>query len=346
MKPTPIDQPGARRDLPDRYGSLSFAAELVFERIPGAAAFHCSTITEAANGDLLCLWYGGSYESADDQSLFLSRRAAGERTWQPPQVLIAGPDPLPGNGVIFVDGQEQVWIVWCRMESVRPIGRGQGWNDCRLMYRTSSDHGRSWSADEEFLGDDLRGVPRNPPARLAGGDLVLPVEANAGGRDGSVFLIGGKGGTVWRQGGFVPGGSQPAVVQRSDGSLWALMRHAPRLTQTESGDGGESWSSAAATALRNPDAGISMTRLTNGHLVLVFNDSESQRTPLSIARSTDEGRSWERPLFLESNPGEYSYPCVIESRDGAVHVTYTYRRYSIKHVQVNEDWLVHLERPN
>jgi alpha-L-rhamnosidase len=89
-----------------------------------------------------------------------------------------------------------------------------------------------------------------------------------------------------------------------------------------------------------------MVRLDNGHVVVVFNDSERNRTPLSIARSVDEGRTWEAPLALESNPGEYSYPCVIQSADGKIHVTYTYRRASIKHVELNEDWLVHLERPN
>ena len=89
-----------------------------------------------------------------------------------------------------------------------------------------------------------------------------------------------------------------------------------------------------------------MTHLRNGHLVLVFNDSEADRTPLSISRSLDEGRTWETPLKLESNPGEYSYPCVIQTTDSRIHITYTFRRYAIKHVELDENWLVHLERPN
>jgi hypothetical protein len=93
--PTPIDRPGPRRVAEDPYGAPAFSSELIFERIPGTAAFHCSTITEAANGDLLCLWYGGSFESADDQTLFLARRRRGERDWQAPQPLIRGPQPLP-----------------------------------------------------------------------------------------------------------------------------------------------------------------------------------------------------------------------------------------------------------
>jgi len=346
LAPTPISQPGPPREVTDLYGELSFSSELVFERIPGAVAYHCSTITQAPNGDLLCLWYGGSYESADDETLFLSRRRPGSRDWETPEALIRGPEPLPGNGVIFVDGHQQVWIVWCRMENPRPLGRGQGWDNCRLMSRISMDNGLTWSRDFEFLDGTLRAVPRNPPVLLASGDLVLPLEAIVNGVEGSVFLIGGDGGAKWRQGGFTPGGSQPAVIQRSDSSLFALMRRAPRLTQIESSDGGVTWSDAVPSALRNPDAGISMTKLANGHLVVVFNDSELQRTPLSIARSIDEGKSWEPPLQLESNPGEYSYPCVIQSADGKIHVTYTFRRYAIKHVEFNEDWLYRFERPN
>ena len=89
-----------------------------------------------------------------------------------------------------------------------------------------------------------------------------------------------------------------------------------------------------------------MTKLPNGHLVLVFNDSETERTPLCVARSIDEGRTWEEPLKLEANPGEYSYPCAIVAKSGAIHLTYTYRRYSIKHVEFDEDWMVHFKRPS
>jgi predicted neuraminidase len=79
---------------------------------------------------------------------------------------------------------------------------------------------------------------------------------------------------------------------------------------------------------------------------LVFNDSETKRTPLSVARSVDEGLTWESPMNLESNPGEYSYPCAIQTADGRIHVSYTFRRYAIKHVEFNEDWIIHTERPD
>ena len=224
--------------------------------------------------------------------------------------------------------------------------RGSGWDRCRLMVRTSTDHGVTWSEDRPMFDETLWCVPRNPPIALADGTLLLPVEGWLGDVEGSHFLTLAKGASEWKRAGFTSGGSQPAVVERKDGSLLALLRYAANIRQIESRDAGQTWSPFEVTPLKCPDAGITMTRLANGHLVLVYNDSQNSRTPLSISRSLDEGRSWEKPLNLESNPGEYSYPIVIQTADGKIHVSYTYRRYSIKHVELNEDWLVHLSRPN
>ena len=334
---TPIGQPESKRDPDDPFGSVAFSSELIFEKIPGVPAHHCSTIAEAANGDLVAVWYGGSYESADDQALFLARRKRGERTWSPPGVLIRNSAQPPGNAVVFRAGGKRLFIVWCRMEASRPLRRGGGWGETRLFYRTSDNHGHTWSQDEPFLGGVLEGL-RNVPIALASGGLLLPL--------GRSFARTGNGGRTWEQVGTPNTGSQPTVIERSDGSLLTLLRKGPRILQSESSDSGRNWSPAIETELKNPDAGIAMTRLSNGHLVVIFNDSASARTPLSIARSRDEGRTWLPPLALESNPGEYSYPCVIQTADGRIHITYTFRRYTIKHVELDENWLTHLSRPN
>jgi len=342
---TPIDKPGPKREVDDPYESFSFSSELVFEKIPWAAAHHCSTICEAGSGDLLCLWYGGSYESADDQVLFLSRLTKGERAWTEPEVVVRNPGQPPGNAVVFRDGLDRIWIVWGRMESSRPIRRGSGWGECRLMYRVSTDHGKTWSEDRVFQ-DRLGWLPRNVPIKLSSGELALPLSGRVGETSGSFLLKTSDNGTTWERSGVIQGGSQPTVVERSDGSLFVMMRRQGRITQSESSDGGRTWSEAKRSELNNPDAGIAMTRLRNGHLVLVFNDSPVARTPLSIVRSTDEGKTWQMPMKLEANPGEYSYPCVIQTSDGKIHVTYTYRRYAIKHVELDERWFTHLDRPN
>lgn len=224
------------------------------------------------------------------------------------------------------------------------MGRGEGWDRCRLFIRKSKDHGETWSDDQPLFHETRWCVPRNPPITLKDGSLLLPVEGIEDGIDGSDFLTRIAIGAPWQKAGFTPKGSQPAVIERDDGTLLALLRHPLWITEIISKDAGRTWTPPVATKLKNPDSGIAMTKLANGHLVLVYNDAIAARTPLSITRSLDEGKTWEKPLHLESNPGEYSYPCVIQSTDGLIHVTYTFRRYAIKHVQFNEEWMFQFER--
>lgn len=343
---TPIDRPGPRRTVDNLYGDIVFSSELIFEKIPGAPVHHCSTITETPAGDLLCLWYGGSYESAEDQVLFLARRHKGTRDWGRPEVVVRNDGQPPGNAVIFTDGIRRVWIVWGRMESRRPIRRGSGWGQCRLLARISTDDGRTWGPDR-VVHDKLGWLPRNVPITLRSGELALPLSGRVDGGYGSFFIKTKDHGKTWERSGVVRGGSQPTMIERQDGSLLVMLRRQPRIMESESRDGGRTWSPSRRSSLKNPGAGIAMTRLQNGHVLLVFNDTDREpRSPLSVARSLDEGRTWESRIELESNLGEYSYPCVIQTRDGRIHITYTCRRYSIKHVEMNEDWMLRFERPD
>jgi predicted neuraminidase len=349
---TPITQRGSPSEVDDPYGTLHFAAELIFDSIPGAPVHHCSTLAEAANGDLVCVWYGGSYESADDQVLFVSRRKQGERAWSQPEVLVKGaPLHPPGNAVVFRAGPTRLGLIWGRMDASRPIRRGAGWGECQLMYRYSNDHGYTWSEDAELDGF-FGALPRNAPIALRDeggaldGALAVPLTGRRDGKRGGFLLMTTDEGATWSASGLVQGGSQPTVIQRGDGSLLALLRSEPWILQSESCDLGRIWSKPERTELRCPGSGIAMRRLQNGHLLLVFNNSARMRSPLNVIRSLDEGKTWDDLRTFEADAGEYSYPCVVQTADGMIHVTYTFRRYGIKHVEFNEDWIEHLERPN
>jgi predicted neuraminidase len=347
---TPIDRPGPPLPFADSHGSLSYSSELIFESIPDAPVHHASSIAEAANGDLLVTWYGGSYESADDEALFMARRKKGERTWEQARLLLRNPEAPVGNAVVFTDQHDRVWVVWGRLEARQPLIAHTGWERTRLYYRISEDNGYTWSEDKLFPMDTTGWLPRNLPIRLATGELVLPLSDERNNRDLSFFVITRDAGATWVRSENVPNtqsqGEQPTVAQRQDGSLLAFLRTGPRLLQTESFDRGMTWSPAKLTDFKNPDAAISLRALRNGNLVLAWNNQERGRSRLHIARSTDGGKTWSNPLMLESNPGEYSYPSVFQSSDGLIHVVYTYRRYSIKHVVFNEDWLFRFERPD
>jgi predicted neuraminidase len=46
----------------------------------------------------------------------------------------------------------------------------------------------------------------------------------------------------------------------------------------------------------------------------------------------------------KESTNQYHYPSVIQAKDGAIHVTYSYfvpEGKSIKHVRINEDWVKH-----
>jgi predicted neuraminidase len=110
-------------------------------------------------------------------------------------------------------------------------------------------------------------------------------------------------------------------------------RRIGKICYADSFDGGITWTEARPTTLPNPNSGIDAVGLRDGRIVLVYNHTEQGRTPLNVAVSRD-GDNWNPFLVLEREPGEYSYPAVIQSSDGNVHVAYTWKRQRIKHVEI------------
>ena len=99
-----------------------------------------------------------------------------------------------------------------------------------------------------------------------------------------------------------------------------------------------------ATVLPNPNSGTDAVTLEDGRHLLVYNHTPKGRTPLNVAVS-DDGKAWKAGPVLEAEPGEYSYPAVIQASDGLVHVTYTWRRRRIKHVVLDPTKLVVVDLP-
>jgi predicted neuraminidase len=92
------------------------------------------------------------------------------------------------------------------------------------------------------------------------------------------------------------------------------------------------------TELPNPSAGTDAVTLSDGRFLLVYNNTPNSRSPLNVALS-DDGKTWRMALTLESEPGEFSYPAVIQSHDGLVHVTYTWKRKRVRHVVIDPEKL-------
>jgi len=212
----------------------------------------------------------------------------------------------------------------------------------------STDGGASWSTPRR-LPDGILGPIKNKPVALKDGSLLCGSSTELAGW--VVHMESTRDfGATWEKTGPLNtlaqfGAIQPTILLHRSGAIQILCRsRQKRITETWSSDGGKTWSAMAATVLPNPSSGIDAVMLRDGRALLVYNHTENARSPLNVAVSSD-GKVWKAVVVLENQPGEYSYPAVIQSSDGLVHVTYTWKRERIKHVVIDPAKLVLRDMP-
>jgi predicted neuraminidase len=211
---------------------------------------------------------------------------------------------------------------------------------------------------EDKLSQRLGWMARAHPTWLDDKRLLLPLYSD--GFDFSLMAITEDGGQTWRVSEPIIGAGnvQPTVVRRSDGTLVAYFRdNGPppnRVMESESKDEGMTWSEVQDISIPDTGAGVEVLKLQSGRWVFVNNDTEQGRYRLSLHVSDDEGRTWRAARRLEDDApgpeaGSYSYPSIIQARDGSVHATYSYngpkksglpQGESIKHVRFTEEWIL------
>lgn len=118
-------------------------------------------------------------------------------------------------------------------------------------------------------------------------------------------------------------------------------RRAEWIYEATSTDDGEKWSKPSKTKLPNNNSGIEATVLQSGNIAIMYNPTHNERYPLRISLSEDEGETWRYSRDLETghSGNEFSYPTILQSADGYIHVSYTYNRDTIKYVKFKEDWI-------
>ncbi len=303
--------------------------------VPTGEYKHPAGVTELANGDLYVVFFSGRGEYRDDSAaVFGSRLKSGGQPWSKPVRIASNPFHSLGNAVVWQAPDGLVWLFYVTRY-------GELWSDSRVTAKISRDGADTWS--EPFQVTFEAGtMVRNRPIVAADGAYILPLYHEIGTdpevddpHNTSFFLRYDPTTRKWTESNRVGsrlGNIQPAPAVIDGSHLVAFCRrggdYAGRpdgwLVRTESRDGGKNWSPGEDSGFPNPNAAVDFLRLQSGHHLLVYNNSFTNRSPLSVALSTDGAKTFPRRLDLAADPrGDYGYPTAIQTKDGRIHVVFT-----------------------
>ena len=310
-------------------------SDFIYEQAPYPSC-HASTIAEPRAGELVAAWFGGTAEKNPDVGIWVSRRENGRWT---PGVEVANGIQSNGtrhptwNPVLFQPRGDKPLMLFYKVGPSPQAWWGE--------LRTSTDRGRTWS-DARRLPPGIYGPIKNKPVQLADGTILAGTSDETEERPSKwrvYFERSSDGGRTWTKTPFLNDGLELSAIQPSilfhdrigGAKLQAIGRtRQGRMFTISSDDAGRTWSEMSLLDVPNPSAGTDAVTLRDGRHVLVCNPVPRGRTPLAVFVSRG-GRAWQQALVLEDQPGEYSYPAVIQAHDGRLHVTYTWKRQRIKH---------------
>lgn len=328
--------------------------EYVFDSAPFPSC-HAATALELPDGELLCAFFGGTRERHPDVQIRLARKPIGG-AWTEPVSIADGVQSesqrLPTwNPVLFQPSGGDLTLFY----KVGPSPK-EWWG----MAKTSNDGGHIWS-EARKLGEGLIGPVKNKPIQLKDGTIVagsgtenngwrVHIERREQGRDWKLLDPINPKAEI--------GAIQPTLLTYADGRIQMLCRTRSEhsvIAESWSKDDGLTWSPLKAMELSNNNSGFDGVTLADGRQLLVYNHStrtqegmgHKGRGILNVALSRD-GIAWEAALVLDhldESGKQFSYPAVIQSRDGLVHIFYTWHRKRIKHVVIDPAHLVTTPMP-
>jgi len=339
--------------------------EFIFTSAPFASC-HASTVVELRGGDLLAAWFGGKEEGAPDVAIWGSRRRAGQ--WSEPFELVRERHVPTWNPVLFHTRDGRLWLYYKFGPSPETWSAGRRWSDDdgktwsapehlpaglygpirakplvlddgTIVSGTSVESYHTWAAWIERSTDNGATWTRIGPItvpRHAGPQAAASAATGSDAGDSADSGARGSAHSGAAEDDETYGIIQPSVLALSRKHLRFYARSTSqigRICLADSFDAGLHWTQAKPLDLPNPNSGIDALTLRDGRLVLVFNDSERNRTPLNLAVSAD-GLHFRLFRTLEDQPGEYSYPALIQSSDGDLEITYTWNRKRICYVRI------------
>jgi predicted neuraminidase len=352
---------------------------------------HAAFLSLLPSGVLLCAWFGGTLEGKADISIYLAQLAPDADRWSDPVRLTDDPERSEQNPVIFrepsgalslihtaqASGNQDTCLLRRRqLELDGSIVRAGAPEELSLprgtfvrapicvrddsawmmpVFRCLAPAGQRWTGSH-----DTAGVAVSPDEGRSWSLTEVPDSI------GSVHMT---------------------IVPLDNGRMVAFYRRrqADFVHRSTSADGGRTWSAPEPTDVPNNNSSISAIRLVDGRVALLCNPSSAAtstdrrqslydelgeaddrpdatggcapvwgvpRAPLSLALSSDEGRTFPQRHVIEDSAGtclsndsldgrnqELSYPVLVQAPDGTLHLAFTYKRRAIKHVRLTPDWL-------
>lgn len=312
---------------------------------PPTVSCHASTIEYTSSG-LVASWFGGSYEKHPDVGIWVTRQVDGE--WS------AAVEVADGVQYTAPDGAVHRHPTWNPVLFQYPEGPLMLFYKCGPspdawwgMMMSSTDCGESWTTPVR-LPEHIDGPVRNKPILLGDGTLLCGSSTEFDGWRVHFEFTKDQGRTWQRipaiHDGKTFGAIQPTLLQHTDGRIEALCRNQDgngHILTTSSTDQGQTWTALKEIGLPNPNSGIDGVVLQDGRTLLIYNHTRRRGTQprgremINIGIS-DDGANWQAAAVLENEAkSEFSYPAVIQSPDGMVHITYTWKRQLVRYVKVD-----------
>ncbi len=313
---------------------------------------HATTIVETPTG-LVSAWFGGTRERDPDVGIWVSRLVEGK--WTTSVEVANGVQYTKADGTVV---RHPTWNPVLFQPKDGPLmlfyKAGPTPEDWWGMLTTSADGGQTWDPPHR-LPEGILGPIKNKPVQLPDGSILCPT-SNETKEKMSKWTVHFERtrdlGKTWELIGPVNDGVaiqaiQPSILFLGGDKLMALGRsRQDKVFEVTSEDNGKTWSEMRLGTLPNNNSGTDAVTLKDGTHLIIYNHIGGtpgkwggKRTPLNISGSKD-GRTWQAGLVLESDPGEYSYPSIIQTQDGLVHVTYTWKRQKVKHAVIDPSKLV------
>ncbi len=325
-------------DAPARQTPWHLGPPKTEHAVSNRALTMAPSVTVAAKGRLWATFYAGVTPSEDANNyVVLSTSGDNGTTWT--EMLTVDPDagrPVRAfDPEVWVSRDGRLFLFWAQS---RPSVKPELW--CAETAQPDAAQPK-WSQPRRIS----EGVMMCKPLVLSSGEWGLPISqwGSNGWSDGdhsAQLVVSTDAGKTWTLRGScnAPKDAREAdehmFVERTDGSLWLLVRTRYGIGESVSTDRGKTWPDLTSSGIEHPTSRFFVRRLVSGNLLLVKHgplDQRIGRSHLTAYFSKDDGKTWSGGLLLDERAG-VSYPDGQQTPDGLIRIIYDYNRVTDRNI--------------